>query len=347
MRASHYLAVATTMLLIGGAAPAVAGSFTYTVLSPPYPNPVVTGVDSNNQIVGFYHGAQSVDGFSWSNGQFSSLLKGYFNGPINVKGAAACFKCSGSDAVVDTYNINSAIFSKYRVLGLPQGYRPVITGINMSGTVAGFAYNARAKSSSVTQPFSATKKEATLLSPPFDGGGNSAHYNNLGLLINDSGLIAGVGYGSYKGVSGNWLFTYANGTYTISKPPQLADNYVVVSVLADDGTIGGTGVRPFTFKNSTYTLYGPATCTYGSVAGIGPGDEVAGEDCHTENGALQAFIAVNGTARPYEYPGAATGSTTIISMASNGTIVGGSSVGNGAPFLFIGICPANQAPCTQ
>ncbi len=339
------IALAAAITALCGSSQCLAGTFTYTVLGSPYPNMTVTGVNSRNQVVGFYYNdaAPAVDlGFSWSNGQYASVTNGWFNGPLNASGAAACVGCSSKRDVADTYNINSAKLVGYRVTGLPKHIRPFITGINDAGTVAGLGFGR-----AITQPFFATKKGAVLLSPPFDGGGNNAGYNNLDLQINESGTVAAIGYGYYKGVDGNWLFTYSGGSYTMSKTPAASGDFPYVTVVASDGTIGGAGSQPFTFRNGTFTLYGSAACQSSEIVGIGPDDEVAGEACQSAGGALQAFIAMNGTAQPYEYPGAATGNTIIYSMASNGTIVGQSKIGNGAPFLFIGICPADQEPCTQ
>ena len=338
------IALAVATIALGGSAPCLAGTFTYTVLTSPYPNMTVTGVNSKNQIVGYYYtnAAPDVDyGFSWSKGQYASVTNGWFNGALNASGVAACVGCSSAHKVADTYDIDSAKLAKYRVLGLPKRTRPFITGINDAGTVAGFGFGR-----AITQPFFATRKGATLLSPPFDGGGNYVYYNNLDLQIGQSGTIVGIGAGSYEGVSGNWLFTYIGGSYTMSHVPSAADYFPYATVVAGDGTVGGAGSQPFTYQNGVFTLYGSAACQGSAVVGIGPGDEVAGEYCQS-GATLEAFIAVSGTAQSYEYPGAAAGSTVLYGMASNGTIVGSSKVGSGAPFLFIGICPADQAPCTR
>ena len=137
-----------------------------------------------------------------------------------------------------------------------------------------------------------------------------------------------------------------SGSYTVSQVPKAAGDFPYTTVVASDGMVGGAGSQPFTYQNGTFTLYGAAACQGSAVVGIGPGDEIAGEHCQP-GGSLQAFIAVGGTARSYEYPGAAVGYTAISAMAPNGTIVGSSGVGSGTRFLFIGICLADQAPCTR
>lgn len=319
------------------ASPCAAGSFTYTDLVPSAYFSAATGINDVGQVVGYVmkKGNDAAYGFSWQSDTVTYASKGYFGGVITDRGKAICGGCGPTTAQdknrLYIYDINTGRITHLAIgQNFFSGKVPLTYDLNVRGVAAvgdGF------------KSYVVTKAGLTPLVPP---GVDIGLINASG--INKSGTV--VGTFNDRSEASNYIFVYANGSYTVIPSQGYTDEaqpyYVFVT---DKGVIGGGPTLPFTYANGAFTTYMPPEgLAGGAVVGIGPAGEVVGSYYHVKDYSEYGFVSLHGHFHTIKFPG--SDSTHIAAVNAAGTIVGNYFYHH-ERHAFLATCPATEAPCTQ
>ena len=229
------------------------------------------------------------------------------------------------------WNVGANTFSPLETKGVPKFQGP--NDINNSGDIVGAP---KSYESILYVP----KKPVTILTPP-----NLATDQIPDLpVVNDAGTVAAT----YMASDGHtYMFTYANGTYTVPdvgvsnfyQSVGIASNGMVVGTFSD----GGTQIDAFTFLDDTLTALsfpGASDGTYG-VAGNNAGQVVG----YYFSGSTHGFLYQNGKYYDITVPGAS--SVVGLAINDNGTIAGNYNVPNSKQTLgFVATCATGPGTCT-
>ncbi len=325
-----------------GAAPAMAGAYTFTKLLPPgQTRSRGFSINASDQVVGDCDSGA----FVWSAGTFTQVSipgkTGVRLEAINDRGVAAGRYLTGRKSVFEvfTYSLATGKEKKPKLTTKAANY---VGGISRSGVVAGWSLlgvhpltedGFLIKGTTVT-PLLAPGATATVAS-----------------AISPGGTVAGTIFSPSDGEIG---FTYQGGTFTTIVPPNNAGS-INISFIRDNGTFGGNFVDVskagdtlgFVATGGTYSIYaypnGGGIASATKVVGIGSAGEVVGT--HLDPAGLpHGFVYSGGTYFNIDAPSATQ--TLVTGVNANGSLVGYYSVGQ-VVGAFIAQCPAGQRPCTQ
>jgi hypothetical protein len=323
-----------------GAAPATAGSYTYTTLIPPgQTSSAGNAINDTDQVAG----NSGSGGFIWSAGTFTTVsVSGdtpAMLSAINNAGVAAGRTYKKKKTYIYTYTLGTGAVQK--VL-LPKKTDYLVAGISGSGTVV--AWSSAVVHRAIT--YQSALISGTTLTPFSVPGGT----NTEATAISPGGIVAGS-----VGISGVEGFTDNAGTFTTFPGPGGVGS-ININFIHDDGTYGGYFVDNSRGGDTLgFVTSGGTTTTYGypngggieaftTVVGIDAAGDVAGT--YLDQGGLQhGFIYTGGSYYNIDAPSATQ--TFVTGFNSHGSLVGYYRVGQGVEQAFIAQCPAGQSPCTQ
>jgi hypothetical protein len=327
-----------------GAAPAIAGSYTYTVLLPTgQTGAVAYSINDSDQVAGgaVLNGADD-GGFIWSTGTFTPVTikkeSVVYLSSINDAGVAGSKAYKGAKQYIFTYTLGTGAVQE--VL-LPKKSNYIVGGISGAGTVVATSNTGSGHHQSIV---SALVSGTTLTPLAYPGATGT-----VAKVISPGGIVAG----NYLVGDLTYSFTYQSGTYTtLSFPSGVLNQSVDITFIQDDGTYGGS-FETTTSPGEGFITSGGTTTTYnypGSAAastrviGIDAAGDVAG-DYQDASGNGHGFIYTGGAYYDIDAPTATA--TAVVGINSLGSLVGNYRVGQGPIQAFIAQCPAGQSPCTQ
>jgi hypothetical protein len=333
------------------AAPAGAGTYTYTSLAPEGSiQPVAGGMNDADQVVGSFQDPTTYvsHGFLWSGGSFTQIDVGSFGTfltAINASGIAAGFYyASADDAKNFKYTAMTYDTVRHTHTDVPfnSRYSAVALGINAAGIVIGSAFRGPDEKAFYVKP-----GRTVQVSVP------NSPYVTVGVAINDrnESLLSGVDLSNNE-----YAYLLRGGKFTQLAPPGgasvngfgCAGNSGFINTA---GVVGGsygvdTGVFGFTFSNGRYKTYEfPNQPAQTTVSGVSASGVVAG--CYLDSSAGYASKGFVYTKRTYHtilVPGSS--STWIVGINAGNSLIGQYASG-AVSGVFIAQCPADQAPCTQ
>jgi probable HAF family extracellular repeat protein len=340
--------------LCAAAAPADAGTYTYTSLAPAGSiQPAVGGINDSDQVVGSFQDPTTYvsHGFLWSNGSFTQIdvgSYGTFLTAINASGVAAgYYYASAADAknfkyTPMTYDTVQHTHADIPFRGKYSKDSAAALGINDQGIVIGSAFVGPDSSA-----FFRNTRRTGFVNVP------NAPYVTVGVAINNrnEALLSGVDL-SYN----EYSYVYRGGKFTLLAPPGGAsvNGFGCASnsgFINPTGVVGGsygvsTGVNGFTFSNGRYKSYSfPGQPAQTTVSGVSADGVVAG--CYldaTAGYATKGFVYISKAYNTILMPGSST--TSIVAINAKSSLIGQYASASTAG-VFIAQCPANQAPCTQ
>jgi uncharacterized membrane protein len=330
------------------AAPAAAGSYTYTTLVFPGTSNAIApiyppgGINDNDQVAGSFVGSDgSEHGFIWSAG---SLVQVDYNqggttlSAINDSGLAtgtSCVNCAPSATTYKgfTYDYTTAA---YAGISLNPSRNFSVSAINAAGTIVG-GYRAKKNDGFIA----VQNSTPVLIQVPI----KKANFT-LATGIDDNGLV--VGYYPAKGDHYTG-FTYAGpGDYAFFNPPKSIR--ILHLQISPAGIINGDfsnkkGLHSaFTYSGGQYKVlnYPGGTQTY--AEGVTSSGTVVGTWDDSSN-VPHGYVYLGGHYHSINYPGA-TG-TTLFGTNTQGSLLGEYYTTPNQLAYFIAQCPQGQQPCTQ
>ena len=357
------------LLLIGMAlacmGPARAGNFVFTKID--VPGDVfsyVNAINNTNTVVGGYQltaPGLPIHGFAWTNGTTTLVTvpgqtsrDSFALVGVNTRGIGAGYFFDPDTGARESfiYDLNTA---KAAAIKAPSGY--VLNALTMSNTtVVGVAIPLSGDPAAIfTKRFG---KPVALLGPAFpqhDSG-------DLPLAVAPSGEI--VGDATIQPGAQQMAFSYLNGTYTpLPAPAEATDLYP--DFVNDQGVIAGSYAAGAIGPHGTPFAHGfvqrgarlqmvdfPAPAGMENVgttvAGVTRTGDILGS--YSVTGAHDAttthgFVRHMGVWSSFDVPGAV--STTVTKINAQGSVAGTYTDAKNVGHAFVGICTADQAPCTQ
>jgi hypothetical protein len=337
-------ASAALVLLLGAAAPATAGSYTYTTIdfAPGGTNTLIRGVNPAAVVTGSYTGGDGLShGFIWSAGHFTA-----FDAPNSAAGSTLPVAINARGQVVENFlpflGGNETAFVResngtQHQLPFPPAAAVAAAGINRAGAVVGTVAGVAAQ----TVGFLLADGKVTLLHVP-------GAATTQGVAINDAGVVLG----SFIDATGTGAFTYKAGSYTIFRAPHLTP--VTTSAIDTAGLVFGSYLREkdnglieydvgFTFNGTAFRSFRSAKSinTYVAQAfGAGYYVGTAGPE-----GLPFGYAVKGGQATTILPPGGVTSS--VAGGTAAGILVGSYTDSANRTHGFMAVCAAANAPCTQ
>jgi uncharacterized membrane protein len=335
---------AALAFLLAGAAPAMAGSYSYTTIDvgEGSTGTIASGVNAQGVVTGWYDGGDgTTHGFTWSAGIFTSF------DAIPGAGATLPVAINGRGQVVENF-ISNAGGNRIGFLREPDGVQhklpfPAsvsvqVNAINGHGAIIGDTL-ADAHASPIG--FLLIDHVVTPLLVP----GSSTSTADA---INDSGAVAGT----FIDASGPGGYIYTAGTYTIFRAPR--QNAPQPSAINAAGLVSGAYLdvthhgtsatdRGFTFGHDGFHSFNPVWSLNTWIAkAFAPGDYVGTMESPV---AYEGFVFRNGHGIPILPPDAASG--YVVGGTQSGIVVGNYTDRAGMDHGFMAACPTAQAPCTK
>jgi len=345
MLRTHALSLATVAMGLCAAAPAIAGTFTYSTVAPSGLMSVgATGMTADGRVVGYYYDSQGNGGaYVFANGILTLVtgqkkpLVEFLN--VNASGRAlAEYADSKHEARICRSKLNGAHCVQVK---LPHQNSIGENSVNASGAIAGTLYDYANNPSLTTTAFIASGRQAVELFPP-----NSFESTATG--INDSGVVIGTSFVANQPAQ---AYTYQNGTFNLfSWPGNGPASYG--TIISNTGAVGGYSEYVGTITN--YAVIGGLTAqiavpgavdTY--LINFGPADEVVGNwdlSMYTVN--THGFIYAGGAYHTIDVPRMA--GTLVGGVNINGDLFGiASTTGDTYDTIFAATCAPKDRPCTK
>ena len=331
-----YRVVALAVLIVGSAAPALAGSYVYaTITHPGETGSQTITVNNRGVAVGLFSvaGSTTTQYFAWSNGA-SSALPGdiTFTRSLNDHNVIA-----GYIGTTNSVTVLLHVFSKKRsTIPMKAGYYSFPTGIDDASTVIGLAST---PDQSVQVGFASQGKTTTYLQPP--GGEN----NSIATLISPSGTV----YGTYIDKAANiFFYSFANGIYsnfTVPGTLEAVSNEGYLAGRYPKTVNGDTIFYGYVQRNGHIQSYLYPGTTYSDIFGFAPKGALIGTYEDASN-AIGFFVTVGGAYYKLTYPGATLTWVNGVS-STTGALAGFYLDSANVEHAFVATCPVAERPCTH
>jgi hypothetical protein len=340
MRMTAIGAACAALLAVG--TPAVAGSYTYTILpGPTGAYPVATAINDSDVVVGSVTVSGTSEGYIWANGSYT--LVPAVSGFTSVNNAGIALGAPAGQNPTNMYVLYNIATAQMQTF--------TVNTTDVDGILLGIVDNA----GNVFGDTSGMKKSNYGFVVQ---GGSTQFIQNPGAKkdntspkgIDGAGGIVGTYYaGKYNTAS--HIFSDLNGAFTTIDPPGITNPYV--AFVSSNGVIGGAYtvkkqkdlVTAFIGDGATWTTIAYPGAFATSVSGVSSTGVIAGSEYTNRKHYVEmGWIQINGIFHVIN-PGLPN--SAVNGINANNSLIGSTLTQQNLSYSFVAQCPQNQRPCTQ